>query len=81
MNRTQVRISTFLGVCAATALGTFGTAAENQSDQTEAANSQMSIGITQTETAAQTTLPIPMAVPRITGPAALPPEDQGLPGD
>jgi hypothetical protein len=41
----------------------------------------MSTAATRTETAAPTTLPIPEAVPGITGPAPLPPEEQGLPGN
>jgi hypothetical protein len=43
--------------------------------------STMSTGATRTETAAPTTLPIPEAVPGITGPAPLPAEEQGLPGN
>ena len=44
------------------------------------ANSTMSTAATRTETNAPTAIPTPKAVPRITGPAALPPEEQGLPG-
>jgi hypothetical protein len=41
--------------------------------------STMSTGATRTETAAPTTLPMPEA--GITGPALLPPEEQGPPGN
>jgi hypothetical protein len=44
------------------------------------ADSPMSMGVTRTETVAPTAVPTPAAVPRITGPAPLPPEEQGLPG-
>jgi hypothetical protein len=44
------------------------------------ADSPMSTGVTRTETVAPTAVPTPAAVPRITGPAPLPPEEQGLPG-
>ena len=44
------------------------------------ANPAMSTAVTRTETVAPTVIPIPEAVPRITGPAPLPPEEQGLPG-
>jgi hypothetical protein len=41
--------------------------------------SAMSTGATRTETSAPTALPMPEAV--ITGPASLPPEEQGPPGN
>lgn len=44
------------------------------------ANPAMSTAVTRTETVAPTAIPTPAAVPRITGPAPLPPEEQGLPG-
>jgi hypothetical protein len=44
------------------------------------AESTMSTGATTTKTTAPSTLPVPMARPSITGPAPLPPEEQGLPG-
>lgn len=44
------------------------------------AKSPMSTGVTRTETATPNVVPTPKAVPRITGPAPLPPEEQGLPG-
>ena len=43
------------------------------------ADSTMSTGATRTETIAPTVMP-QKAVPRITGPAPLPSEEQGLPG-
>ena len=44
------------------------------------ADSEMSTGTTSTVTTAPGTPPIPMAQPGIKGPAALPIEEQGLPG-
>jgi hypothetical protein len=44
------------------------------------ANPAMSTAVTRTENIAPTVIPTPAAVPRITGPAPLPPEEQGLPG-
>jgi hypothetical protein len=44
------------------------------------AGSPMSTGVTVTESVAPTTPPVTRATPGITGPAALPPEEQGLPG-
>jgi len=44
------------------------------------ARSGMSTGATVTESAAPKTPPVTRATPGITGPAPLPPEEQGLPG-
>ncbi|HZN84699.1 MAG TPA: hypothetical protein VFC01_34140 [Mycobacterium sp.] len=44
------------------------------------AGSPMSTGVTVTESVAPTTPPVIRATPGITGPAPLPPEEQGLPG-
>ena len=44
------------------------------------ASSGMSTGVTVTESVAPTTPPVTRATPGITGPAPLPPEEQGLPG-
>jgi hypothetical protein len=44
------------------------------------AHSDMSTGVTVTESDAPTTLSVPDAKPGITGPAPLPSEEQGLPG-
>jgi hypothetical protein len=44
------------------------------------ASSDMSTGVTVTESLAPTALSIPEAKPGITGPAPLPSEEQGLPG-
>ena len=44
------------------------------------ASSGMSTGVTITESDAPTTPLVTRATPGITGPAPLPPEDQGLPG-
>jgi hypothetical protein len=44
------------------------------------ASSEMSTGVTVTESVPPTTLPVPEATPGIKGPAPLPSEEQGLPG-
>jgi hypothetical protein len=44
------------------------------------ARSDMSTGVTVTQSVAPTQPPVAQATPGITGPAPLPPEDQGLPG-
>jgi hypothetical protein len=80
MNRTRVRLSALIGVGAAITMGALGTAAAGQSDHSIEARPAMSIGVTKTQSTAPTTLETPMAAPSITGPAALPPEEQGLPG-
>ncbi|AQT80549.1 hypothetical protein B1R94_16640 [Mycolicibacterium litorale] len=43
-------------------------------------SSEMSTGVTVTQSAGPTGSNLPIAVPAIKGPAALPPEEQGLPG-
>jgi hypothetical protein len=68
-----------IGASAVIALGAVGTAAAGRSDYADA-RPEMSTGVTQTQSTAPTTLATPVAVPSITGPAALPPEEQGLPG-
>ena len=44
------------------------------------ASPDMTTGVTATATRPASVAPIPQAVPRIKGPAPLPPEEQGLPG-
>ncbi|MGY4708527.1 hypothetical protein ACXDF8_03010 [Mycolicibacterium sp. CBM1] len=43
-------------------------------------SSEMSTGVTVTQSPGPSTAGLPIAVPAIKGPAALPPEEQGLPG-
>jgi hypothetical protein len=79
MNRTQLVQFTLIGVSAVVTLGAIGTAPADRSGDTMA-RAQMSTGVTRTVTTAPTTLETPLAAPSITGPAALPREEQGLPG-
>ena len=79
MNGTRVRISTIVGASAAVMLSTLGALIAGQSGDA-VARPETSIGVTQTQTTAPKTLDVPRAVPSITGPAALPVEEQGLPG-
>jgi hypothetical protein len=74
----------FLAVIAGSALVCAGAVAlaipQGAPSGSVVANSTMSTGVTRTETIAPTVVPTPEAVPGITGPAPLPPEEQGLPG-
>jgi hypothetical protein len=80
MNRFHV-LSATVGAGALVSLGVFAAVAANP--QTEAGtfvSSEMSTGVTVTQTAAPTKADLPIAVPAIKGPAPLPTEEQGLPG-
>jgi hypothetical protein len=79
MTPIRIRALAVVGAGTAVTLGVLGASAAGQGSDI-VARQQMSIGVTRTATAAPTTLAVPMAVPSITGPAALPPEEQGLPG-
>ena len=74
-----------IAVIAASAVITVGAAAVGTHQDSGSigvdAGSPMSTGITVTESTAPTTPPVSRATPRITGPAPLPPEEQGLPGN
>lgn len=80
MNRIRITQLTVIGVSAILTIGAVGTARADQSAYTMA-RPGMWTGVTHTVTTAPTTLQVPLAIPRITGPAALPPEERGLPGD
>lgn len=79
MNRTRVRTLALVGATTAITLSVLGTVTAGQSGDIMARPS-VSIGMTKTQTTAPKTLEVPVAAPSITGPAALPPEERGLPG-
>jgi hypothetical protein len=61
------------------AAGVFGTSLEP--DGSSGPDSEMDTGVTVTPTLPGAQPDVPEAAPEITGPAALPPEEQGLPGN
>ena len=80
MNRFHV-LSATIGAAALVSLGAF--AAVTATPQTETGSflsSEMSTGVTVTQSPGPTRSGLPVAVPAIKGPAPLPTEEQGLPG-
>jgi hypothetical protein len=81
MNRFHA-ISATTGAGALVSLGVFTAAAANpQTESGSFASSGMSTGVTVTQNAASTTPGGMSAAPSIKGPAPLPAEEQGLPGN
>ena len=79
MNDRMIRSIAAIGTGAVVAA--VAVATQHDPGSTDAdAGSTMSIGATVTESTAPTAPPITRATPGITGPAPLPPEEQGLPG-
>ncbi len=82
MKASDAKLLAVVAVSAVVCIGALGAVtSQKQASPFAATGSTISTGATRTETAAPTTLPIPKAVPGITGPAPLPPEEQGLPGN
>ena len=82
MKASDAKLLAVIAVSAMVCIGAlFAVPSQKEASPFAATGSTMSTGATRTETAAPTTLPIPEAVPGITGPAPLPPEEQGLPGN
>ena len=80
MNRFHV-LSATLGAGALVALGAFTAVTANpQSASDSFVSSEMSTGVTVTQTPGSSKAALPVAVPGIKGPAPLPTEEQGLPG-
>jgi hypothetical protein len=69
-----------IGGSAVVALGVLGVTFGQQQAPGSVTSSQMSTGVTVTETTPPEELATPEAKPAITGPAPLPVEEQGLPG-
>lgn len=82
MKSKQVRLLAVIGGSAVVVLGALGvTVGETQPSPNSLYSSEMSTGVTVTEeSVAPSTPETTLAAPGITGPAPLPPEEQGLPG-
>ena len=81
MKRMEMKLATVIGGSAVVALGVLGgTLAQSQAGPASVTSSEMSTGVTVTQKPAATAAELPVATPAIKGPAALPPEEQGLPG-
>lgn len=80
MNRFHV-LSATIGAGALVSLGVFAAVAANpQADGGTFVSSEMSTGVTVTQSPGPAKADLPVAVPAIKGPAPLPTEEQGLPG-
>lgn len=79
MKRFHV-LSTTIGAGALVALGTVAGVAANPQTPDSFVSSEMSTGVTVTQSPDQTAGQLPVATPAIKGPAPLPTEEQGLPG-
>ncbi|WP_445169981.1 hypothetical protein ACTXG7_12095 [Mycolicibacterium sp. Dal123E01] len=80
MNRFHV-LSATIGAGALVSLGTFAAVAANpQPESGSFVSSEMSTGVTVTQSSASSGSHGMSVAPSITGPAPLPPEEQGLPG-
>ena len=81
MSDTMIRSIAVIGVSAVVTVGAVAVAThQDPGSMGVDAGSPMSTGVTVTESVAPTTPPVILATPGITGPAPLPPEEQGLPG-
>ncbi len=80
MNRFHV-LSATIGAGALVSMGAFAAVAANQQTETGSfLSSEMSTGVTVTQSPGPAKADLPVAVPAIKGPAPLPTEEQGLPG-
>ncbi|KAA0112004.1 hypothetical protein [Mycolicibacterium sp. P1-5] len=73
-------LSATLGAGALISLGGFAAVAANAHTSDSFVSSDMSTGVTVTQSPNQTAGQLPVATPAIKGPAPLPTEEQGLPG-
>ena len=81
MSYKQIRLIAAIGASAVVTVGVVAVGInQDRSSLGADARSGMSTGATVTESVAPKTPPVIRATPGITGPAPLPPEDQGLPG-
>lgn len=79
MKRFHV-LSTTIGAGALVSLGVFAAVAANPQTPGSFVSSEMSTGVTVTQSPDQPKGQLPAATPEIKGPAPLPTEEQGLPG-
>ena len=81
MSYKQIRLIAAIGASAVVTVGVVAVGInQDRSSLGTDASSDMSTGVTVTESLAPTELSVPEAKPGITGPAPLPSEEQGLPG-
>jgi hypothetical protein len=77
----QIRLIAAIGASAVVTVGVVAVGInQDRSSLGTDASSDMSTGVTVTESGAPTALSVPEATPGIRGPAPLPSEEQGLPG-
>jgi hypothetical protein len=81
VNDKQIRLIAAIGASAVVTVGAVAVSInQDRSSLGIDAHSDMSTGVTVTESDAPTALSVTEAKPGITGPAPLPSEEQGLPG-
>jgi hypothetical protein len=81
VNDKQIRLIAVIAASAVVAVGAVAVGINQDSSSLGTdAHSDMSNGVTVTESVDPTTLSVTEAKPGITGPAPLPSEEQGLPG-
>jgi hypothetical protein len=81
LNNKKIRLVAAIGASAVATVGAVAVSInQDRMGLGTDAQSNMSTGVTVTESDAPTTLSVPEATPAIKGPAPLPTEEQGLPG-
>jgi len=82
VNDKQIRLVAAIGASAVVTVGAIAVGInQDRSSLGTDASSEMSTGVTITESVAPTEVSGDEATPGIRGPAPLPPEEQGLPGN
>ena len=82
MKSSEIKLLTVIGGTAVVTLGVLGVAVgQEQANTGSVASSGTQTAATVTATQPPTAPETATATPRITGPAPLPPEEQGLPGN
>ena len=82
MSTREIRLIAAIGASAVVTVGAIAVGInQDRSSLGTDASSDISTGVTVTEFIAPTTPAVPEATPGIRGPAPLPPEEQGLPGN
>ena len=82
MSIKEIRLIAAIGASAVVTVGAVAVGMnQDRSSLGTDVSSGMSTGATATESVAPTTPAVPEATPGIRGPAPLPPEEQGLPGN
>ena len=82
MSIKEIRLIAAIGASAVVTVGAMAVGmTQDRSSLGTDVSSGMSTGATATESVAPTTPAVPEATPGIRGPAPLPPEEQGLPGN